>query len=354
MKFIYTVFFLFNNRIMRLFFSLERVSQMKKLLSVIAIFVAIVTYYTASGGRVVEKSPNDIPKVGLLQLVSHNSLDQITEGIVDALNEAGYVDGETMELDFQNAQGDQNNLNTMGTRFVTNQSDVMIGIATPAVQSLANNSSDIPVVMGAVTDPIHAGLVEDLEQPGGNITGVRDVTPVAEQVDLIQQILPNIQTLGIIYSTGEINSVKQSEETAAYAKEQGIDVHTPTITSTNDLRQVAQNLAPQVDAIWVGTDNNVASAFPTLIEVANAHQIPVFPAVSEMVEEGGLATVGLNQYHLGVLTGEMAVAILQGEDPATMPIVDPKETEFIFNEAQAEKLGISIDESLLKEEEESR
>lgn len=321
---------------------------MKKLITIITALTLIVVLYSVSDEEAVNEVATENPTVGLLQLVSHPSLDQITQGVIDELENEGYIDGETMELDFQNAQGDQNNMNTMSNRFVNNNADVMIGIATPAVQALANSSNDIPVVMGAVTDPINAGLVDDLDQPGSNITGVRDITPYEQQVDLITEMIPEIETLGIIYSTGEVNSVKQSEETAEYAESLGIDVVEATITSTNDLQQVGQNLVNQVDAIWIGTDNNVASAFPTLIEVANGSQVPVFPAVAEMVEEGGLATQGINQYQLGVLTGRMAVQILQGEDPATLPIEDPSETELIINTEQAELLGIELEDSLIE------
>lgn len=325
---------------------------MKKLIAVITILVGIVVFYTVSDSPSTSVSSNDQPHVGLLQLVSHPSLDQISQGVVDSLEDNGYIDGQTMTLDFQNAQGDQNNLNTMSNRFVSYNADVMIGIATPAVQALANSASDTPIVMGAVTDPIHAGLVEDLENPGGNITGVRDVTPYMDQIDLIMKLSPDIETLGIIYSTGEVNSVKQSELTKNYAEKQGLDVEIATITTTNDLQQVAHNLASQVDAIWVGTDNNVASGFPTLIEVANANDIPVFPAVAEMVAEGGLATIGLDQYQLGVIAGEITAEILKGANPADIPVQDPKETEFILNLDQMEELGLDISDEIIQEADE--
>lgn len=320
---------------------------MKKLIGVIAILVGIVLYYTVSDPTGADRNQTDVAQVGLLQLVSHPSLDQISQGVLDSLEEAGYVEGETMTLDFQNAQGDQNNLNTMSSRFVSNDADVMIGIATPAVQALANSSETTPIVMGAVTDPINAGLVDDLENPGGNITGVRDVTPYEDQIDLIKEMVPDIERLGIIYSTGEVNSMKQSEEAEAYAQSQGIEVDMATITTTNDLQQVAQNLMGQVDAIWVGTDNNVASAFPTLIEVANDHQVPVFPAVAEMVEEGGLATVGLDQYQLGVITGQMTAEILDGANPGELSVRDPRETEFILNLDQAEALNFDLTDQMI-------
>lgn len=324
--------------------------MMKKLALTIAVLVGIVAYYTVSyedqqGGEV----SSGQPRIGVLQLVSHPSLDQITEGIMDTLNQAGYIDGETADIDLQNAQGDQNNLATMSSRFINQDSDILIGVATPAVQALANATSDLPIIMGAVTDPTNAGLVENLDQPGGNITGVRDVTPYEDQIDLMMALLPELESIGIIYSTGEINAALQSEEARGYAESLGLGVVEATISSTNDLQQVASNLVNQVDAIWVGTDNNVASAFPTLIEVANQAQVPVFPAVAEMVEEGGLATVGLDQYELGVLTADLAIEVLEGADPGNLPVQDPSETELIINQDQADRLNISIDNQLMEE-----
>lgn len=287
-------------------------------------------------------------RVGLLQLVSHPSLDDIAEGVIDGLAEEGYIDGETIELDFQNAEGDQNNLNTMSQTFVQKQSDIMIGLATPSVLALANSSKEIPIIMGAVTDPIHAGLMTDLANPTGNITGISDRTPIQEQLNLIRDILPEAKRLGIIYSTAEDNSVLQSEQAAEYAREIGLEPVMATISSTNDLAQVSANLVSDVEAVWVGTDNMVASAFPTLIEAADQAKIPVFPVVDTMVEQGGLATKGLNQYNLGYLTGKMAARILSGESIANTPVEFPDKLDMIINESQAKKLNITLPESVLK------
>ena len=155
----------------------------------------------------------------------------------------------------------------------------MIGIATPAVQALANASSDIPIIMAGVTDPIEAGLMKDLNQPGRNISGVRDLTPYQDQIDLIQTILPDLSSLGIIYSSGEVNSAKQSQAAKDYAQSLGMEVKEATISSPNDLIQVAAQLCQEVEAIWVGTDNNIASAFPSLVEVANDNQVPILSLI---------------------------------------------------------------------------
>ncbi|MFL2099874.1 tryptophan ABC transporter substrate-binding protein [Desemzia sp. FAM 23989] len=324
---------------------------MKKMIGFIAILTIILTVaFFSDTDTTAQPSENELPVVGVLQLTSHPALDLIYEGIVDALNEAGYVDGETMILDFQNAQGDQSNLNSMSTRFVSRDADVMVGIATPSAQSLANASSQIPIVLGAVTDPEASNLVASNEEPGGNITGVSDETPIQEQFELIQEILPEAKSIGILYSSSEDNSIVQGEKAAEIAKEMGFETITMTVSSTNDVSQIGSALASQVDAIWVPTDNTVASAMNTLVEAADAEGIPIIPAVDTMVEQGGLATVGLNQYELGKLTGEMTAAILDGKiDPATTPIQYLEQGDIFVNPEKAEELGIILPQQMMEQ-----
>lgn len=323
---------------------------MKKMIGFIICLTALLTvaFFTSSNETAPTKDSK--PMVGILQLTSHPALDLIYQGTVDALNEAGYIDGKTMTLDFQNAQGDQSNLNSMSARFVSRGADVMVGIATPSAQALANSSQEIPIVLGAVTDPEGSGLVKSNATPGGNITGVSDLTPIKEQFALIKEILPEAQTIGILYSSSEDNSIVQADQAIEIAREMGLDTQVMTVSSTNDVSQVGATLASQVDAIWVPTDNTVASAMNTLVSAADSNGIPIFPAVDTMVEEGGLATVGLDQYELGRLTGEMVVAILNGEsEPATTPIQYLDQGKVIINEEKAKQLGITIPTQLLEQ-----
>lgn len=322
---------------------------MKKMIGFIAILTILLTYTFISDIRTTTKTAqNDLPVVGLLQLTSHPALDLITEGIIDALNEEGFVDGETMILDFQNAQGDQSNLNSMSTRFVSRDADIMIGIATPAAQALANASSDIPIVLGAITDPEASNLVTSNEQPGGNITGVSDATPIKEQLNLLKDLLPDAKNIGILYSSSEDNSIVQGKQAEELAKELGFETTTMTVSSTNDVAQIGAALASQVDAIWVPTDNTIASAMNTLVEAADSEGIPIIPAVDTMVEQGGLATVGLNQYELGKLTGKMTADILNGEiKPATSPIQYLEQGDIFINQEKAAELGITIPQNIL-------
>lgn len=301
-----------------------------------------------------ETEDQSIPHLGILQTTSHPSLDQINQGIVDALGDRGYVDGETITIDQQNGQGDQGNFNTMSEIFIQDGADAVVGIATPAALALANATSDIPIIMGAVTDPENVGLVDSNEAPGGNVTGVSDMTPVAEQLELIRQLLPEAKSIGIMYSSSEDNSRIQGDLAESLASDYDFETVTMTVSSTNDVAQVTSQLISQVDAIWVPNDNIIASAYPTLIETADKANIPTFPAVDQMVAQGGVATRGLNQYGLGLATGQMVADILEGASPATTPVLRATDTDLIINFDKAAELGITIPDSLKDQAQDSK
>lgn len=324
---------------------------MKRLLAAIAAIglFLVFAFFTYDEGTSQSVQNDNMPYVGLLQLTSHPSLDQISEGTVDALADNGYIPGETMELNFQNAQGDQANLASIATQYMNNNADLMVGVATPAVQALANASEEVPIIMGAVSDPVHAGLVEDLENPGGNITGVSDFSPIEDQINLLLELVPDAENIGILHSSSEENAIIQGEEAAELIAEKDLNPVTMTVANTNDVNQVGAQLATQVDAIWVPNDNVIASAFPSLVETTNAENIPVIPAVDAMVSQGGLATVGINQYSLGYLTGEISAQVLDGKDPGEIPIQYSEELDLVVNYDQAENLGITVPEDIQAE-----
>ena len=321
------------------------------ILSLTVIFSGVYTRFSTQENGQTTDSTNIIQQenyyIGLLQFTSHPSLDAITDGVIDTLSQHGYKDGERITLDFQNGQGDQSNLNAMSTRFVSNDADIMIAIATPAALAGSNASNDIPIILGAITDPENVGLVETNEQPGGNVTGVSDMTPIAQQLELIRQLQPEAKTIGLLYSSSEDNAILQGEMAADLATEYGFETVTRTVASTNDVAQVTNQLVVEVDAIWTPNDNVIASAFPSVLEVANNAGIPVYPAVDIMVAQGGIATLGLNQYQIGVKTGEMGVAVLNGQiEKASEAIRVADETDLVINFETAERLGIEIPESL--------
>ena len=293
-------------------------------------------------------NPSEIPYIGILQLTSHPALDAITAGIIDQLQIAGYVNGETATIDFKNAQGDQSNMQSIAEQFFTNDADIMIGIATPAAQALVNVSDEIPIIMGAITDPVAANLIESIEKPGKNITGVSDRLPIQQQFDLMMEILPNLKTVGFMYSSSEDNSASSAKEAEKIAKELSLTVITKTVNTANDVPQAAESLAKDVDAIWVPTDNTIATSIAALVDVTDGYSIPVFPSVDTMVEEGGLAGVGLNQYSIGIQTGKVAVDILEGMDSSTYSVQYPDEIEIIINEEKAEQLNIKIPDNIME------
>ncbi|MGX7201792.1 peptide ABC transporter substrate-binding protein [Enterococcus plantarum] len=316
----------------------------------LSVVVAIIVVFLI-GSFFIEKQETvkqNIPTVGVLQFVSHPALDQIYKGIQAGLKEKGYEDGKNMTLAFQNGQADQSKLATMSQQLVQEKkSDVLIGIATPAAQALANTTSEIPIILGAITDPVSAGLVKDNQKPGGNITGVSDKSPVTAQFELVTQILPKRKKVGILYASSEENSKYQVEEAKRIAEKIGMTVKTFAVPSSNEIAQTVQVMTSEVDFIYIPTDNTIANAMQTVVSEADKTKTPIIPSVDTMVEQGGLATVGINQFDLGVQTGKMTADILSGKaKPATTPIYTFKTGDIIINQKQADKLGISIPENV--------
>lgn len=298
-----------------------------------------------------DRSKEQLPTIGVLQFVSHPALDEIYKGIQEGLKQSGYEEGKNMKLVFQNGQADQSKLTMMSQQLVQEKkADVLIGIATPAAQALANTTTEIPIILGAITDPVSAGLVKSLDKPGGNITGVSDKSPVAAQLDLMMSLLPKTKKIGILYASSEENSKYQVAETQQLAEEKGLSVKLFAVPSSNEIAQTVQVMASEVDVIYIPTDNTIANAMQTVVNEADKTKTPIIPSVDTMVEQGGLATVGINQFQLGVQTGKMAADILSGKsDPATTPIYTFKQGDQLINGKQAEKLGITIPESVKKQ-----
>ncbi|NKX54537.1 ABC transporter substrate-binding protein [Arthrobacter mobilis] len=319
-----------------------------------ASLLATALLATACGGEGGSPSPAGSPgaaggesvDIGITQIVSHPSLDAAREGFKKALADNGYVGGENVNYDEQNAQGDQATATNIAGKFNTDQKDLVLAIATPTAQAAAQAITDIPVLITAVTDPVSADLVDSLEKPGGNITGTSDLNPVEEQLTLLTRIAPEAKTVGIVYSSGEVNSQVQVDLAKEAAQKLGLEIREATISNSGEVQQAAQSL--DVDAFYVPTDNNVVSALESLIQVAESKKIPVIAAEGDSVERGALATEGINYEQLGYQTGLMAVKILKGEaEPASMPIETASELERVINQAAAGRMGIEIPADVL-------
>lgn len=287
-------------------------------------------------------------KIGVIQYVAHDALDASYQGFVDGLAEEGFVVGENLTIDFQNAQGDISNCSTIATKLASGGNDLVLAIATPAAQAMAQatiDKQDLPVLITAVTDPADAGLVASNEAPGGNITGTSDLTPVAEQIALLQQLVPEAKTVGLLYASSEANSVFQIEIAKKAAEELGLETKEYTVSSTNDLQQVVQSMVGKVDAIYSPTDNMIASGMPAVSQITTQNKIPMVVGERGMVENGALASYSIDYYALGKLTAAQAAKILKGEaTPATMPIEYQENFTLDFNKEVGNVLGIEAPE----------
>ena len=288
-------------------------------------------------------------QIGVIQLVEHVALDANRQGFIDGLAEAGYVDGENIVIDFQNAQGEQANCSTIADKFVADRKDLIFAIATPAAQAVAGKTSSIPIVVSSVTDPASAELVDSNEHPGQNVTGTSDLNPCAAQIDLLKQLVPEAKTVAMLFCSAEENSRFQIEMAEKQCDKIGLSYIEFTVSNSNEVQQVVQSMVGKADAIYAPTDNMIANAMATVAMVATENHIPIIGGEDGMVKNGALATYGLNYYDLGKLTATMAVDILKnGSKPAEMPIQYLSHYDFTYNESTAEALGIEIPAHLLK------
>jgi putative ABC transport system substrate-binding protein len=287
-------------------------------------------------------------QVGVLQFASHPALDAAREGFVDYLAQAGFKDREKIKLDLQNAQRDMSVARTIAKKFVTDEKDLIYSIATPASQAAAKETTSIPIIFNAVTDPVKAGLVKGIDSSGNNVTGVSDFIPVKSQIELLLKIAPQVKRLGIIYNAGEDNSRVLVEITRGVAKELKLDLVDATVTNSGEVFAATQTLVGRVDGIYTIQDNTVISALESVIKVANKNKIPVLVPGSPSVERGGLATVGTDYYNLGKIAGEQAVRIFRGTKPSDIPIAYAKEFDVYLNQKTADEIGIKFPEDLLK------
>ncbi|WP_105036243.1 ABC transporter substrate-binding protein [Cryobacterium aureum] len=290
---------------------------------------------------------DDMITIGISQIVQHQALDDAREGFKKAFADAGYVEGTDIEFDEQNAQGEQATASTIAAKFAADKVDLVLAIATPTAQAAAQTIIDIPVLFTAVTEPEEAGLVESWEKPGSNITGTSDLNPVKEQLELIQEILPDAKSVGIIYSSGEVNSDVQVELAKEAAEDLGLTIKEATVTNSSEVAQATVSLG-DVDAIYIPTDNRVTEGLEAVIQYSESNQIPLFGAENGQVERGAIATYGISYTDLGYQTGQMAIRILEdGDNPGDMPVETLDTIEFILNPAAAKRMGVTLSEELI-------
>lgn len=297
------------------------------------------------GGEKKETAKKDKFNVGIVQIVEHAALDVASKGFIDGMAAKGYKEGENVTYDRQNAQADQSNLHTIAQHFINKKVDLICAVATSAAQVVANATQDIPIVATAVTDYEAAKLIKSNAKPETNVTGTSDMNLVEAQLDLILKLVPATKTVGVIYNSSEINSQVQVDLLKGFAKDRKVEIKEATVNNVNDIQQAARSLIGNVEAIYVPTDNVLASAMPALAMVTEEAKLPV---VSGWDDANGIATIAIDYYKLGVQTGEMAADILSGKaKPQDMPIQTQNEFTVIVNEANAKKIGLTIPKEIL-------
>jgi len=325
---------------------------MRRGLFILFSFIMVVSLFTGCGketqptnASVKEDSSNAAPlKIGITQIVEHPSLDSIREGILKGLADNGFEDGKDIIVDYQNAQGVRSIATTIAQKFVDDDVNMVIAITTPsaqaAFQATEQANKNIPVVFSAVTDPVSAGLVKAFDQPGENITGTSDMVPIEKQIDLIKEMVPAVKAIGIVYNLGEVNAEVQLEAAKQAAKEKGIKIEEAGVTSSSEVSLGTASLIDKVDALFILNDNMIVSALDSVLKVAEEAKIPLFASDDNSVKRGAVATYGIDQFMIGVQTGEMASKILKGESPKNIPVEGIKEVNLTVNEEAKKNFGL--------------
>jgi len=314
-------------------------SKKTKILTTLIVIVAVVcvallTYF-------LYLAPEKILTIGITQIVDHPALNAVRDGFIDEMTKQGYIKDEDVIYDLQNAQGDMATANTIAQKFVSEEVDLILSIATPTSQAAVNATTTIPIVFSAVTDPIGAGLVKNLENSGNNVTGISDLTPVRKQFELIKEMLPEAKAVGTIYNSAEANSVLTNELAKDACTDLGLKLIEATVSSSADVLLAARSLVGKVDAIYVSTDNATVSALDAVVQVTNENNIPLVLADPTTLEKGALVALGFNYYQHGQQTAPIVIKILEGAKPTDIPVEFAKNVELALNLDIAKQIGMS-------------
>ena len=332
-----------------MFFKSKRFLAVGMLLSMMAFAAA----GCGGGDKKADAPKKDAAKVynvGIVQLVEHQALDDSRKGFIEGMKKKGFEEGKNVKYDVQNAQADQSNLQTIAQRFVNNNVDLICAIATPSAQTMANATKTIPIVGSAITSYESAKLVKSDKKPETNVTGTSDMAPVAAQLDLGLKLKPGAKKVGLMFTSSEMNSLIQIKMAEEHLKKAGVAYEEGSVNTVNDIQEIARSLVSKgVEFIYVPTDNVIASATPALVAITNEAKVPVIAADAILLKSGATASVNIEFFQLGVISGEMAGDILLGKaKPQDMPIAFQKEFTPSINKAQAEKLGLKVPEELTK------
>lgn len=319
----------------------------KKVILAGSLLVGMSLFSACSNGKGDSISQENTVNIGISQIASHSALDLAREGFVEALNSKGYKEGENLNLEIQNAEGDIATSQMIAESFISNDNDLIFAIGTPAAQAAFNTTKDIPIITTAVTDAVQAGLIKSEDKSGTNVAGTSDAVPLDKQLELIQKIFKDVKTIGVLYNTSEVNSEIQVDQLKELAKQSNIDVITKGISSVNDISQSLDSILESIDVLYTPADNLVASSMAIIANKAIAKKVPIVGAEEAHVKGGALITEGINYKKLGFEAGIMAVEVLEGKDIKELPVKTLDETDLVINEDTLKKLSISIDEEIM-------
>lgn len=310
----------------------------------------IVKVFLAAAFLVTATTANAAPaRISISQFVEHPALNAVMKGFKDDLQENGVA----AEYKDYNAHGNMGTAGQIATQIASDAPDLIVAIATPTAQACAKTYekapqlANTPMLFTAITDPLAAGLVKDYMHPGPNITGVSNQMPMEKHLEMLRRLLPKLATLGVLFNSGEVNSVSNVKRLKEAAAKMNITVLDGPVTNSADVYQAAQSLVGKVDALFVPTDNTVVSALEAVIKVCERTQLPLFSADTDSVKRGAIAAMGFDYYQHGKQTGAMARKILAGAKPEALPVEFQKDLAFHINPKAAERMGLSIDKAIL-------
>jgi putative ABC transport system substrate-binding protein len=282
--------------------------------------------------------------VAITQIAQHPSLDQIRQGIMDELKDQGFTKSRKVKIVYENAHGNIATAVQIAQKFASMEPEVIVGITTPSAQAIhsAIRGKDIPLVFSAVTDPIGANLVKDLDRKKENITGTVDLPPIKQQLNLLKRLVPHLQKIGVIYNPGEINSIKQIEKLEAFARKEGIEVLRSPAVKSSEIFGAASKLVGNADVYYLPNDNTVVAALESIVRVANENHIPTLASDDQSVSHGILVSLANNQYQVGRDTGKLVARILHGEHASAIPVFVSNSPAVSVNELTAKKLKIDV------------
>nr|WP_216355524.1 ABC transporter substrate-binding protein [Gilliamella apicola] len=286
--------------------------------------------------------------VAITAIVEHPSLDQIRDGVKDELTDSGYKLNENLTVQYKSAQGSSATAAQIARQFIAAKPDVIVAIATPSAQATAAATKQIPVVFAGITDPVAAKLIKNWQPTGTNITGVSDYQEIVPQIDFMKKIVPNVKSVGYIYSPSEINSTVVLKNLQTHLAKQNISLIAVPAQRTADISTAANTLKGKVDLIYTTTDNNVVSAYESLVKFANENKIPLLASFPDAIERGAVAAYGMSYYDVGRQSGKLVVRILKGEKPGNIAPELGQSLRLVINADAAKKQGVNLSTEIIE------